>query len=186
MTSDEIRVDAQLLCGFQINEITAFMWVKDAAKNIIRDHPLAAPKKTVEVTITNADKNNRAPQIYQIQEELVRLETIYRKGERRNIDTTIYDCDETGNIKFYENGTYEVEYRYVPTMPEGREDNLPLADRYAEYIKYYLAARQRGRIYGQQDAEVQGYDNLFWEYIADADMAMNRTNNRHRRMPARF
>ena len=180
MTSEEIRVDAQLLTGFQINDVTNFLWVKDAARNVARSHPLAAPKRTVDVEITTRGDT------YQIEDELVRIENIVREGDRFPIAQHSYECDENGNIVFWHAGKYKVTYRYVPEMPATKTQQLPLPDRYSECIKYYVAARMRGRIYGQGDSDAQSYDALFWQYVSDADVTMERTNKRHRRMPARY
>ena len=182
MTSTDIRVDAQLLTGFQINDVTAFLWTKDAIKKIYRNHPLAAPKKTVEVSFTDEHGGE-----YVIEDELVRIEDVTRKDHRYPIAQHTWDCDEFGNMKFWHKGEYVITYRYVPPMPPTISSPLsPLPDRYAECIKYYVSARMRSRVYGQGDNDAQTYDNLFWQYVADADISMERTNKRHRRMPARI
>ena len=180
MTSEDIRIDAQLLCGFTIDSAVAFKWVKDAAKYVLRLHPLAATKKTVEVSF-NEDK-----QTYQIEEELARIENITLKDERYPIRQIAFDCDELGNITFWYKGDYVITYRYVPVMPQTASGDLPMPDKYAEPIKYYVAARMRGRVYGQGDSDAQNYDMLFLQYENDADISMNRTNKRHRRMPVRY
>lgn len=180
MNSENIRIDAQLLTGFQINDVTNFFWVKDAAKKICRSHPLSAPKKTIEVDMPEGGGT------YDIEDELVRIEDITRKDKRYPIPQHSWECDEFGHMEFFHKGRFVITYRYVPAMPATKDDPLPIPERYSECIKYYVSARMRSRIYGQGDNDAQTYDNLFWQYIADADISMERTNKRHRRMPARI
>lgn len=180
MTCDEVRIAAQLLCGFQLDSVTAFMWAKDAIAYIARTHLLSAPKKTVEVEIKHTG------QIYQVEEEFVRLESITVPGERRNVSMSIVQCDEDGEMQFWKTGKYRVKYRYVPAMPETVNDQIPLPERYAELIKFYLAARQRWRTFGQNDGEALSFDNMFNGYLDTIDATMERANKRYRRMPARY
>lgn len=181
MTSEQIRIDAQLLTGLQINAVTARTWVFDAVKYIAREFPLACPKGKAIVTTTEKDGE------YAVEEELVRIEKITEEGSRRPLRSQDYYCDEIGNITFYSPGTYVIEYRYVPTLTGLNESaELPIPDRFAEYIKYYVAARIRGRIFGQGDSDAQAYDALFQSYEEDANSTMQRTNKRHRRMPPRY
>jgi len=180
MTSNEIRVDAQLISGFTINSATAFLWVKDAARYIMREHPLSAPRKTVEIEV------NSEGQTYSATDEIVRIEIVRLKGSRANVQPNVYTCDELGNFTFYHKGIYEITYRYVAEMPNSADIAISLPDKYAEPIKYYLASQIRGRTAGHDDGEAQQFNGLFQQYIADADISMARVNKRYRRMPARF
>ena len=182
MTSNEIRVDTQLLTGLQIESITGFVWVKDAVNYIVRTHPLAAPIKTVEY-ISNGTSEEGAT--YTFEEELVQLDKITKHKLRRPLATPYYECDQNG-VTFYHSGDFDITYRYVPASPQTVDDELPIPDRYAEPIKYYLAARMRSRIYGQGDPDSQIYDQLFWNHLSDMDAATDLANRRYRRMPARY
>ena len=176
MTSEDIRIDAQLLTGFQIKDVTCFIWVKDAVNYIIRTYPLAAQKKTVELSVDKGDT-------YQIPEELVRLDGIYPKTSGFPYKEPMYTCDETGLITFRFKNDIKIVYRYVPPLPQTTSTAITLADKFCEPIKYYVAARQRARVYGQGDEEAIQYDNAFKNYIEEANISAVNTNKRHRRMP---
>ncbi len=182
MTSNEIRIDAQLLTGLQIESITGFNWVKDAVNYIVRKHPLAAPKKTVAFQSVGTYENGDT---YSFEEELIQLDKVTKHNSRRPIDTRYFDCDESG-VTFYHKGDFEITYRYMPEAPQTVDSVLPIPDRYAETIKYYLASRMRSRIYGQGDPDSQVYDQLFWSHLDDMDAATDLANRRYRRMPARY
>ena len=181
MTSENIRVDAQLMTGLQINAVTARTWVFDAVKYIARHYPLACPKKTVTFTAVVPHDE------YQIEDELVRIDKICESGEFRPITAKFYEADELGNISFAAMGTYDITYRYVPDLESLNESSqLPIPDRFAEAIKYYVSARIRGRIFGQGDSDAQNYDALFGQYVMDANITMQGTNRRQRRLPPRI
>lgn len=182
MTSNEIRVDAQLLTGLQIESITGFVWVKDAVNYIVRKHPLAAPKKTVEYTSNGTSESGAT---YEFDEELIQLEKITRHNSRRPISPPYYECDQDG-VTFYHKGDFDISYRYMPDAPQTVDSALPIPDRYAEVIKYYLASRMRSRIYGHGDPDSQVYDQLFWSHLDEMDAATELANKRYRRMPARY
>lgn len=182
MTSNEIRVDAQLLTGLQIESITGFIWVKDAVRYIVRKHPLAAPKKTVEYTSDGTYENGST---YSFPEELIQFEKVTKHGSRRPIANPYYECEQEG-ITFFHKGDFDITYRYMPADPQTVDSDLPIPDRYAEPIKYYLASRMRSRIYGQGDPDSQVYDQLFWSHLDDMDASTDLGNRRYRRMPARY
>lgn len=180
MTCDQIRIDAQLLSGSKIETATSFIWCKDAIAYIVRHYPLSAPIKTVEVDIAEDGGT------YQITDELVRLEKVTGGESTRPLTQTSFDCDEVGLIKFYNAGHYYINYRYVPAMPDSTSSQILIPERYSEPIKYYLAAKIRGRVFGQADNDCQSYEALYLNYLENADATMKQTNKRHRRMPARF
>ena len=179
MNSEDIRIDAQLLTGFQIKDVTNFVWVKDAVNYIVRTFPNAATKKTVTFEATKGS-------VYQVEEEFIQLDKISRVGKRRPLTPPEYECDEFGVITFYIDGDVEISYKYNPPLPQTITDKINIPDRFAEPIKYYISARQRGRVYGSSDAEAQQYDSLFQTYLEQADVNLSRANKKHRRMPARF
>lgn len=180
MTCDEIRIDAQLLTGMQIDSVTAFLWVKDAIRNIVREHPYAATKETITINIENIGDT------YQLEHELVRLEKVTPHGSRSPVSPNYYTCDELGNMQFFCAGDIDITYRYLPDMPQTVTDDIPIPNKYAEYIKYYVSARIRGRIYGQADADAQTYDTLFAQYLDNADVSSARTNKGIRVIPVRY
>lgn len=182
MNSNEIRVDAQLLTGLQIESITGFKWIKDAVRFIVRKHPLAAPQKMVTMTSVGDDEIGDT---HTFDEELIRLEKVTKHNRRRPINNPYFTCDQDG-ITFYHKGDFDVTYRYMPEDPQTVDDALPIPDRYAEPIKYYVAARIRSRIYGQGDPDAQVYDQLFWSHLDEMDSATDQATRRWRRMPARY
>ena len=182
MTSNEIRVDAQLLTGLQIESITGFIWVKDAIKYIIRTHPLSAPIKTIEFESNGTEKEGDT---CTISEEVIQFNKIAKHGKRRPIATPYYEFGQN-DVTFYHSGNFDITYRYMPDVPQTVDSEVPLPDRYAEPIKFYLAAKMRARIYGQGDPDAQNYDQLFWSTLDDMDAATDLVSRRYRRMPARY
>ncbi len=182
MTSNEIRIDAQLQTGLQIESVTAFMWIKDAINYIARQHPLAAPIKTVTY---ESHGKREAGDSYEFDSELVRFEKVTKHNTRRPLEAPFFEVSNEA-ITFYHPGTFDITFRYLPDPPQTVEADLPLPDRYAETIKYYLSARMRARIYGQGDTDSQQYDQLFWSHLDEMDNATDLANRRYRRMPARY
>lgn len=182
MTSNEIRIDAQLLTGLQIESVTAFTWIKDAIRFIVRKHPLAAPKKSVQFTSNGKYDQGDS---YVFPEELIQLDKVTKKNRRRPIASPYFTCEQN-EITFFHSGDFDITYRYMPDDPQTVDSDIPLPDRYAEPIKYYLAARIRARIYGQGDPDSQGYEQLFWTHLDEMDAATDLANRRYRRMPVRY
>lgn len=182
MTSKEIRIDAQLMTGLQIEEVTGFMWIKDAIKYIVRNHPESAPKKTVEFESQGTMEDG---DVYEFDSELIRLEKVTRHNSRRVINQPYYEC-ENDKITFYHKGDFDITYRYMPAAPQTVDDTIPIPDRYAELIKYYVASRIRARIYGQGDPDAQTYDQLFWSHLSDVDATMEAAVRRYRIIPVRI
>ena len=179
MTCDEIRISAQLVSGLQISDVTSLKWVVEAMTLIARQHPLAATKKTVSVTVEEDEE-------YSIVEDLVRLESIVETDYRRPLGKTTYSCDEKGNITFWVAGDYDITYRYVPTMPTVKTGVVVIPEIYASAIQYYVASKIRGRIFGQGDNDVAVYSMKFESELMKADTGTNSTNRRHRRIPVRY
>lgn len=178
MTCDEIRISAQLLSGLQISDVTSFKWVVEAMKTIARNHPLAASKKTVSITV---EKNGE----YSVEEEFVRLESVTETGSIRPLGRSTYTCDELGNFIFKVAGEYEITYRYVPAMPTVKTASVVIPEIYANAIQYYVAAKIRGRIHGQADTDAGINLMRFENELSQADVVSTRRNRRHRRIPPR-
>lgn len=71
-------------------------------------------------------------------------------------------------------------------MPQTVSDAFQVPDIYLDPVKYYIAARMRGRIYGQNDSDALRYDALFDDELNKADISMERVNRRNRRIPPRY
>lgn len=179
MTCDDIRISAQLLTGMKIDDITSLRWVVEAMKTIMRQHPLAAPKKTVSVTVAEGDS-------YDIAEELIRIEVVRPAGSQKAIPGTQYTCDELGNMIFRCAGNFDITYRYLPSMPTNKADNVVVPDIYANAIQYYIASKIRGRVFGQNDGDSSWHGMKYETELSNADIAMASANRRHRRMPVRY
>lgn len=177
MTCDELRLDAQLMCGLKISDVTSLRWVNEATENIVRNHPLAAPKKIVTVTVADGGT-------YHIAEELIRLESV---SEGNSVVSSMrYSCDEQGNMIFRDAGTYLVAYRYMPAMPTNKTANVVIPEVYAAPIQFFIAAKIRGRVFGQNDGDASSYKMQFDMALSNADNTMSRTNRRHRTIPVRY
>lgn len=181
MTSENIRVDAQLLTGLQINAITARTWVFDAVKYIAREYPSSCPYDTIE--INNTEKNGS----YELENEVTRIEKVTKKDSNTPLGMEDYVVDDDGVITLYRPGEYEITYRYVPDMSGLTESSqLPLPDIFCEPIKYYIGSKIRGRIFGQGDSDAQAFDTMFNDYLKRASGIVTRRSRRHRRMPPRY
>ena len=181
-TSDKLRIDAQLLTGLQIEEVTAFRWVKDAMRYIVRNHFLAAPITTITFHSEGTDED---PSVYEFEKELIMFERMTKHKMRRAINQPYYIVTPEG-IEFYHKGDFDVTFRYMPDDPATVTTPIPIPDRYAEAIKFYVAARIRSRIYGQGDTDAQGFDQMFYAALDEADATTDRSNKRFRQMPARY
>lgn len=180
MTSDDLRIKAQTISGFTINNATSFIWVKSAIGFVARNYPYACKITTEDVTIPKGGGT------YTPQREVVRIEEITRNDSRRPLWQEQYRYDINGSFEFFDEGTYHIKYRYVPAMPQTATEAIDMPERYLEPIKYFVASKIRGRIYGVSDSDAQNYDSLFQSYIENADIVTQRTNRRYRRLPPRI
>jgi hypothetical protein len=179
VNANESRINAQTISGIQLNEVTSFLWVKDAIREIVTRHYKAGKKVTD--TFDNAVKGQK----YSFTKELVRLIGVQNASGRTVSPNFGYVVDSDNTIEFADAGTYQATYYSMPSMPQTTEEQLPIPQPYQECIPYYLASKIRARLFGQTDADAVSFMQQFQEALIEANSAVNRQASRGRRMPPR-
>lgn len=176
MTPNDVRIDAQVMSGMKIDNTTCLLWVRDAILDIATKHPNIMPRQVDNVTIEN-DYDSFA-----LTYEPVLIDKVIRNKPAKVIDTR-WEMDGRKNILIYNKGDYTIIYHRIPTTPELETNEIDLPTPFLTALKFYVAARLRARIAGQDDNSAVSFMNEYSTALREAVAASQRLTKRHRRMP---
>lgn len=179
MNATELRISAQTISGIQLNEVTSFNWVKDAIREIVTKYYKAGKKVTD--TFSNASEGQK----YYFTKELVMLTGVKDAAGSGVSPNYGYSVDSDNSIEFKDNGSYQVAYYSMPSMPSTSTEQLPIPAAYQDCIPFFLASKIRARLFGQTDSDAVSFYQQFREAMDEANSAINRQASRGRRMPPR-
>lgn len=80
-------------------------------------------------------------------------------------------------------GEYILMYYSIPDLPSTKYAEIDLPVPYANALKFYIAARIRARLTGQNDPNAISFYEEYTNAIKEADSAMNQMRRRYKRMP---
>ena len=172
-TSETIRIQAQLMSSLQIDKATGLNWIKDQVENIASDHFLAA-KYVQEKFSTSASYETYIPG-----RKIVLIDKVLTD---QRIITSRYDFHGK-ELTMFEPGEYILMYYSIPDLPATRDEEIDLPIPYANALKFYVAARIRARLTGQNDPNAVSFYEEYTNAIKEADNAMNQMRRRYKRMP---
>lgn len=174
MTPDELRIQAQLICSTPIDKAVAFGWVKDEIQNIASEYFKAGKY------VTEKFETKENFEIYETKREMLVLDMlIVDRTRRRTSDFDFHNGVITVSIP----DKYEVRYYSYPDAPETEYSEIDMPKQYVMPIKYYLAARIRARLFGQNDANAVSFMTEYMDKLKKADITYNVRKGRHGRMP---
>lgn len=176
MNSEEIRVEAQLTSGLQLDTVTSFKWVKDCIKDMSKlNYKIGKITKLIQEAI---------PDIEYPLKGLLKIVKVTQDGMRKSPNFN-FVVDNYNNITFKEAGAYTVEYYALQDMPKTPTEELLIPEEFQDCIEYYLAYKIRGRLFGADDSKAIAFHDMYQKHFADAVSAINNKNIRGRRMPPR-
>lgn len=174
MNADELRIQAQLISSTPIDKAVSFGWVKDEIQNIASEY-FKAGQYVIEKVKTTENF-----EVYETEKELLVMDKlISRRTGRRISDFDIHN----GAITISVPDEYEIRYYGYPETPQTEYDEIKMPKQYIIPIKYYLAARIRARLFGQNDANAVAFMTEYTEKLKKADISYNTRKGRHNRMP---
>jgi hypothetical protein len=179
VNATELRINAQIISGIQLNEVTSFDWVKDAIREIVTKYYKAGKK------ITDTFSDAIAGQKYSLTKELVRLIQVQGASGSRVSPNFGYSVDSDNTIEFNSAGTYEVTYYFMPAPPPTSTEELTIPKTYQDCIPFYLASKIRARLFGQTDNDAVSFYQQYQNALSEANSAINRQASRGKRMPPR-
>ena len=184
MTVDEIRIQAQLDCGLQINSATALVWVKEAIADICSNYYLAGKhiEENVAPTIdTMAPQGATYPYYKVLASPLLKLINITDVDNNNPLSDSDYMYDRGDNsIRFKNKGIYMITYWAIPSMPQTTSEEVSLPHLFEDCIKYYLAHKIRARLFGQNDANAYSYYEKYRTGKASAETATLKQDKKRR------
>lgn len=174
MTIDDLRIQAQLLSSLQIDSATAYKWVTDEIESIAAEFFRAGTYTREEFETTEKFEE------YTPVRAAVLIDKIINQESRRNVrDWDIHN----GIITMSVPGKYELRYYAYPEKPQTVSDDIEMPRPYILPIKFYLAARIRARLFGQNDSNAVSFMTEYNEKMKQADITADMKRNRHNRMP---
>jgi hypothetical protein len=174
MTIDELRIQAQLISSLQIDPSTAYKWATDELLNIAAEY-FRAGEYTKEPFQTTESFEDYTPA-----RDLLTIDKIIDKSSgRRCTDYEIHGEVLTISVP----GKYELRYYSYPDLPMTATEQIKMPRQYVVPIKFYLAARIRARLFGQNDSNAVSFMSEYTERMKKADITTDTQRNRHNRMP---
>ena len=177
LTVDEIRIQAQLLGGIQIDAQTNLIWVKQGINDIVRQYGQTASPYAQE-DFETADNYG----VYEPEHEIVLVDKVLDRGNGVLSRTQEYSLNGEQLTMFYP-GQYQLRYYYVPDMPEVVTDSVPLPNQFANALKFYCAARIRARVFGQDDQSAVSMMEEFKNTAKEAATFMRLRDKHTKKMP---
>lgn len=173
-TIKEIRIQAQLLSSIQIDPATAYHWATDEMLNIAAEYPRAGVYTKETVTTTTAFET------YMPARKLIKLDKVIELSTGRlTTDFELHREELTISVP----GQYEIRYYSYPDIPQTDTEQIDIPRQYVVPLKFYLAARIRARLFGQNDANAVSFIQEYNEKMKKADITTDTVVSRHRRMP---
>lgn len=172
-SSENVRIQAQLISSIQIDKTTCFEWIKEQMDNIASEHFRAA-KYNIE-DFSTKEKFER----YTPAKKIVRIDKVLNKHR-----VLIQDYDLIGgDLLMSYPDDYTLMYYALPDKPATATSEIDMPLPYVNALKFYIAARIRARLTGQGNADAVSFYEEYTKAIQAADLSMMRQNNRYRRMP---
>ena len=172
-SSENIRIQAQLISSIQIDKTTCFEWIKEQMDNIVSEHFRAA-KYTIEEFRTSEPYEMYVPK-----RKMARIDRVLSGSRDVVIDYNLYNNE----LCMTTPGEYILMYYSFPDKPATASSEIDMPLPYVNALKFYIAARIRARLTGQGDANAISFFEEYTNAIKEADKYMVRMNNRYRRMP---
>lgn len=139
MTGKDIRVQAQLHCDLNIESPYAIRYINEAINQLALEYDTAMNKGFTTITVDNVSWN-----------ELPKDVVVIKKVTRDNTAYNSFIVD--GNmIRFYDIGTYEIEYLKMPTPLTTETDEPDINSLYHYAIALFVASRERSRLFSDED-----------------------------------
>ena len=183
MTTEDVRLQAQIECGMQINDITAYEWTKEAIKKIVNRYPRLG-KLTTETIKAEGHK------AYDLKEECLQIYQVrFVSGRTPLSPNSMFDVLPDNTIKFKCLGEFEVSYYAMPNLRAGtfvKTSEIPLPSVFQDTLHYYLTYKQRSRSIGETDTETMSSSARWEEAIREANTFFSRRNRVRRRMPPSY
>jgi hypothetical protein len=176
MKVDDIRIRSQITSGLQINSVTAFNWVKEAIEDICHKNYYAGARVTETATITDTSTD------YTILKPLLKLDEITNTETNNPLSNSDYKLNDDNKITFKDPGTYKIEYRAMPDMPQTVNSEIPLTQFFTPCIEFFLAYKIRARLFGQNDSNAVSFFQQYEIGRENAELARERQAKK-RRMP---
>lgn len=173
-TVNDLRIQAQLISSIQIDTSTAFKWATDELLNIVAEYPHAGTY-TKEIITTTENFEDYVPE----RKMLVVDKMIDLGTGRMTTDWEIHGDTITLSVP----GRYEMRYYSYPDLPKTDTEVIDMQRQYVDPLKYYLAARIRARLFGQNDINAVSFMTEYTEKMKKADVITMHKRNRHNRMP---
>lgn len=174
LTVDTLRIQAQLLCSLQIDPSTAYKWTMDELLNIAAEYPRAGVWTKEKVTTTK-----QFEEIGLSRDFLMIDKVIDEFTGRMTTDWEVHGDVLTISVP----GTYEIRYYSYPDLPQTSSEVIPMERQYVAPLKFYLAARIRARLFGQNDSNAVSFMTEYAERMKKADITTNTKRSRRNRMP---
>ncbi len=172
-SSENVRIQAQLISSIQIDKTTCFEWIKEQMDNIASEHFRAA-KYTIEDFSTQEKYQRYAPA-----KKIVRIDKVLNK---HRILVSDYELIGGDLLMLYPDD-YVLMYYAFPEKPATATSEIDMPLPYVNALKFYIAARIRARLTGQGNADAVSFYEEYTNAIQAADLSMIRQNKRYRRMP---
>ena len=172
-TSESIRIDAQLLAGVKMDEATTFHILREHIPNMVDEH-FRAGKLTVE-HFEIKDKW----EVYKPERSLVMVDRMINEHMVQTIEYTVTN----DGITMYDPGKYTLIYYSQPDLPQTEFHEIDLPRLFAAALKFYVAARYRARLFGQEDDSAVSFYKEYTTAVESAEKFMDRREHRRKRMP---
>ena len=172
-TSESIRIDAQLLAGVQIDQATCFRIIREHIPNLVEQH-FRAGKLTKEEFETTEKFETYVPE-----RTLVLIDRVIDKKHEQTVE---YSVTNEGIIVF-KPGKYLMLYYSQPDLPATESHQIDMPNAYTFALKFFVASRIRGRLFGQQDESAISFYKEYTAAVEQAERFMNRREHRRKRMP---
>lgn len=172
--TEEIRIQAQLLTGLQIDPVTCYELVSKQLPNIAREYFRAG--KYVRERFETSQKHEE----YELKREAVRVDRlVYVEQQTSTNSYELYD----NTLLVYNPASYEIRYYSVPDIPETRTTEIKMPPAFVSALKFFVAARVRARLFGQADSNAVSFYEEYVKELQEADSSVARIDSRNRRMP---
>lgn len=174
MTINDLRIRAQLISSIQIDKATAYKWASEEILNIAADY-FRAGVYTKETFTTTEEF-----ELYEPNRDLLVVDKLIDKTTNRRVtDYEIHNSELTISVP----STYELRYYSYPDVPSTADETIDMPRQYVVPIQFFLAARIRARLFGQNDSNAVSFMTEYTENLKKADITTDVQRNRHNRMP---
>lgn len=172
-TSEDVRIDAQLLAGVKMDEATTFHILREFIPNLVNEHFRAGKLMTEHFETTERFE------VYKPEKELAMVDRMINEWM---FQTAEYNVTNEGIMVFHP-GKYTVIYFSQPDLPQTQDHPIDLPRPYTAALKFYVAARYRARLFGQNDDSAISFYKEYTNAVETADKFMDRRDSRRKRMP---